>query len=100
MGNSLQLSNLASLPRNIAFSHGFIYLETEKNVYYPGEIIKGSVHLLINKSLSSKEELPVKSLELRLRGKETFKFKRNRREDLACKNHFIIIDNTQILAHF
>ena len=51
MGNTTK-SLVKSVPLAIAFSHGFIYVETDKNVYYPGEKIEGVVHLLINKPLN------------------------------------------------
>jgi len=57
------------IPSNIVFPHGFMYVEMEKNVYYPGETIIGSVHLLINKDLNR-----VNNLEIKIKGLETFNY--------------------------
>ncbi len=53
-----------------------MFIELEKNIYYPGEEIRGSVHLMINKEL----EL-VKSLDIKLKGMESYKFTPLRKRD-------------------
>ena len=84
------------LPMRIAFSHGFLYLELEKNVYYPGQTINGNAHLLINKALHN-----VASLDLKLKGKETFNFKcNNKREDSSTRNSYQIFDYQKTLCSF
>lgn len=72
MGNQQKI--IEQTPLKIAFSHGFLYVETDKHVYYPGETINGRVHLLLNKPFNSEDECVIKSLDLKLRGKESFKF--------------------------
>ena len=84
------------IPSNIVFSHGFMYVELEKNVYYPGESIKGSVHLLINKELSR-----VNNLEIRIKGLETFNYVcTQKREDNSTRHAYLIFDNKKSLATF
>jgi sporulation-control protein spo0M len=69
-------------------------VETEKHVYYPGETIKGSVHLLVNKPLGPDTNTGVRRLDLKLRGKETFKYKcSDRKNDKSCRNSYLIFDN-------
>ena len=72
MGNR---QNLENQPLQIAFSHGFIYVQTDKQTYYPGQEIKGKVFLLINKKLSPEDNCGVDRLEIKLRGKESFRVK-------------------------
>ncbi len=51
------------------FENGLIYLETDKAIYYPGEIIHGNLHLLVNKEIEE-----AKCLEIVVKGKESFKY--------------------------
>lgn len=40
------------MPPECYFSHGFIYVEPTKNIYYPGEVIQLAVHLSLTQQLS------------------------------------------------
>ena len=85
MGNSTQ-TLIEKYPLAMAFNHGFIFVETDKNVYYPGDTILGAIHLLINKPIVGQDGRGgVSSLDLVLKGKETFKFDCfNKKEDKSC----------------
>ncbi len=97
MGNTQAIKET---PLQIAFSHGFLYIETDKSVYYPGEILKGTVHLLLNEPLGPDNNLPCLRLDLKLRGKESFKFLSPKRNDTSCSNSYIIFDSQKALVHF
>ncbi|CDW74481.1 UNKNOWN [Stylonychia lemnae] len=99
MGNR---QTLEKIPIQIPFSHGFIYVQTNKQSYYPGEEIYGVVSLMVNKPMSQIDHSGVDKLEIRLKGKETFKYKvySQRDQQKSCSNHFLIFDNAQPLAYF
>ena len=51
--------------------YGSIYFETEKEFYYPGEIIKGKVFLNLI------DEFPSNMIFIKIKGKEQTEFKNN-----------------------
>jgi len=51
------------------FENGLMFVETDKSIYYPGEVIQGNVHLLVNKEIEE-----AKYLEIVVKGKESFKY--------------------------
>jgi hypothetical protein len=98
MGN---IQKLKEAPLKMAFTHGFLYVETDKNVYYPGETINGTVHLLLNKPIISDEGLCVSSLDIKLKGKETFKFTATQNQkERSCRGASLIFDNKFTLCNF
>lgn len=51
------------------FEGDFFYMETDKNIYYPGEVMKISVHIRLFEPL-----LRAESLNVHVKGIESFKF--------------------------
>ena len=63
-------------------------METTKQAYYPGDALEGAVHLMVTKEITQ-----AKSVELVVKGKETFTFKSyKRRDEESCRNHYKILD--------
>ena len=47
-----------------SFEHGYIYVQTDKSVYMPGETISGNVHIQLTMPY------PAEFLQLEIKGKE------------------------------
>ena len=78
------------------FANGLIYIETTKPIYYPGETLEGSVHIMVTKTIED-----ARTLQLVVKGKETFNFKSyRRREEESCRNHYKVLDENMTLAKF
>ena len=78
------------------FDQGLMYVETDKHIYYPGEIIYGNVHLLVNEPIEE-----AKCLEIIVKGKESFNYQTSRkREEESCRNYYTILDNPTTIAKF
>jgi hypothetical protein len=60
-----------------------MYVETDKAVYYPGETIKGSVHILANKQITEAFQL-----DILVKGKESFKYVTGQKKERTCRNSF------------
>jgi len=75
-------NSIEDLPKGCKFDYGYAYLETDKRIYYPGDIIEGCVNLIISSPLVN-----VGSLQIRFKGKESFKFvTRNQKVEPSSRN--------------
>jgi len=57
------------IPKEEFLKREFFYLETDKRIYYPGDVIDVAVHLRTYKTLSR-----VESLIIQIKGIESFRF--------------------------
>lgn len=72
------------------FRNGLLYIETTKQVYYPGEAVEGAVHLMVTEQVENAQ-----SICLIVKGKETFNYQSyKRRDEESCRNHYQILDSS------
>jgi hypothetical protein len=48
-----------NMPVDSLFKDGFLFLETDKNVYYPGETIECSIQLFLKQALEHVDRIVV-----------------------------------------
>jgi len=65
-----------------------MYVETEKNVYYPGELVNGCIHLMLTEEVSGLD-----ILQIRVKGKESFKFKSDSKQETSKRDSRVFYDN-------
>jgi len=53
----------------MAFANGFMYMNLNKSCYYPGEVITGAVHLLVNSTIEG-----IGGIDIEIKGSEHFKY--------------------------
>ena len=77
------------------FKQGFLLLETDKHVYYPGESIECSIQLHLREELEHADRITVN-----IRGKEKFKFNSKSKNHRTLANKRTIVDQTFVLCRF
>ena len=73
----------------------FYIIETDKNVYYPGEYIECAVHLRLREPLFRAE-----SLQVHIKGTESFKFTSKIKNQRSLKHKRNIIDQQHEVCRF
>ena len=72
-----------------------IAIETEKNVYYPGEMVKGAIYLKVYEEVNR-----IDRLALIVYGKEYFKFLSSDKKIKSLKSSREIVNDRIILCNF
>ena len=83
------------LEQKITFPFGQIFVETDKNVYYPGEAIEGAIHLKTHTHINN-----LHSISLRIFGEEYFKFTSTTKNKQSLLNRRTVIDERVVICNF
>ena len=85
--NSINLPNSELIP--------FIAIQTEKNIYYPGETIKGAVFMRVAYLINR-----VDRLALLVHGKESYKFLSKDKKVKSLKSSREVVNDRVVLCSF
>lgn len=87
--------DLLDMPVNSLFKEGFLFLETDKSIFYPGETLDCSIQLFLKKTLDHVDRLVVNIL-----GKEYFKFNSKSKNHRSLRNKRTFYDHSFVICRF